>query len=184
MLRNTTKWSSCLRNKKARAYPNKDALLTFYKHSGQWLWFGWKSICFPQQRSLVRIQSPAKFYIELYQTLNCWAKTKLKRKRVRNSPLMKKMSLINTLKTFYVYVSLHLVHICLILYFKQSWYLSLNLYGDRTLDRTVEKSHSAIQPYYYICIALLQLRGQTPKSKNNGTYIRAHAPNSIRENCT
>ena len=87
MLRNTTKWSSCLRNKKARAYPNKDALLTFYKHSGQWLWFGWKSICFPQQRSLVRIQSPAKFYIELNQTLNCCEKTKIKIKRVLNGPL-------------------------------------------------------------------------------------------------
>ena len=50
------------------------------KQFGQWLWLSWQSGCFKHQRSAVRIQSLAKFYMEHLFTVNCIEKTNINKK--------------------------------------------------------------------------------------------------------
>ena len=48
-------------------------------HLGQCLWLSWQSDCFQFKRSAVRIQSSAKFILNLF--VNCIEKTKIKKKK-------------------------------------------------------------------------------------------------------
>ena len=45
--------------------------------AGQWLWLSWQSGCLQYQRSVVQIQSSAKFYT---YTANCWKDENTKKK--------------------------------------------------------------------------------------------------------
>ena len=49
--------------------------------NGQWLWLSWYNGCFRYQRSAVRIQSLANFYIKHLLIVNCNEKTKMKKTR-------------------------------------------------------------------------------------------------------
>ena len=62
---------------------------------GQWLWRSWQSSHFRYQRTRVRIQSSATFIEHLF-TVNCVEKTKIKRKRGREWPILKKHQLVTT----------------------------------------------------------------------------------------
>ena len=55
---------------------------------GQWMWLSWQSGRFRLKRSAVRIQSPAKKYLAFI--VNCFEKTKIKKKETGNGHLKTK----------------------------------------------------------------------------------------------
>ena len=57
-------------------------------HLGQCLWLSWQSDCFQFKRSAVRIQSSAKFILNLF--VNCIEKTKIKKKKPGKAHFFKK----------------------------------------------------------------------------------------------
>ena len=73
---------------------------------GQWLWLSWKSGCFQLQRSVVWIQSPAKFNLNVYfQRSTVLKRWKLREKRREKSAASQSSSnWSNNLKTIIPYI--------------------------------------------------------------------------------
>ena len=58
-----------------------------WNSSWQWLWLCWQSICFRLQRSPVRIRPFSEFSKNIYFTVKCIEKIKMKNKRLRRVDL-------------------------------------------------------------------------------------------------